>query len=258
MNISELRKYIGITGNNLVQIEKDYCQHIILSAISREQGGSLVFKGGTALQKTGVTRRFSEDLDFTANGTIIPSKLERVILKVFSAYNYEASCLEQKENDLSFSFNVRIQGPIFKGPQSYCKIRIEVSRREAVLMGPRQVHIDPPYQDIVPYVLETMFSREMAAEKVRAIMTRNKPRDLYDLYMILRQGGVIDIAMVEKKLQYYGKSYKRTDFLKKCKSFSRTWVKELEQLVVDIPDFKEVYSTIVKVLHANGEKSGRK
>jgi predicted nucleotidyltransferase component of viral defense system len=258
MNKDELRKYLGITGNSLGQIEKDYCQHIVLSALSREQGGKLVFKGGTALQKTGIIRRFSEDLDFTAKGNVVPSKLEKVVLKVFSAYNYKASCLDQQENDLAFSFNIRIQGPLYNGPQSYCKIRFEVSRREAVLMGPRQVHIDPPYQDIVPYVLETMFSREMAAEKVRAIMMRNKPRDLYDLYMILRQGGIIDTAMAHKKLKYYDRSFNKGEFLKKCKGFGRTWARELEMLVDDVPAFKVAYSTIAKVLLTNGTTANKK
>jgi predicted nucleotidyltransferase component of viral defense system len=253
MNRDELRSYLGITGNSLGQIEKDYCQHIVLGALSREQGGMLVFKGGTALQKTGIIRRFSEDLDFTANGDVVPSKLEKVVLKVFSAYNYKASCIDQKENDLAFSFNIRIQGPLYNGPQSHCKIRLEVSRREAVLMGPRQVHIDPPYRDIVPYVLETMFSREMAAEKVRAIMTRNKPRDLYDLFMILRQGGMIDTAMAEKKLRYYDRTFNKGEFLRKCKGFGRTWAKDLEMLVDDVPAFKVAYGTIVKVLQANGK-----
>ena len=65
MNRDELRKYIGITGYSLGHVEKDYFQHIILGALSRNFGETLVFKGGTALQKLGVINRFSEDLDFT-------------------------------------------------------------------------------------------------------------------------------------------------------------------------------------------------
>ena len=70
MNRNELRRYIGITGYSLGQVEKDYFQHIVLAALSRKMAGSLVFKGGTALQKAGVVSRFSEDLDFTLTGDI--------------------------------------------------------------------------------------------------------------------------------------------------------------------------------------------
>jgi len=257
MNKTELQRYLGITGSNLVQVEKDYCQHIILSAISRDLGADLVFKGGTALQKTGITRRFSEDLDFTANGNISSSRLQNTVLKVISAYNFQATILEPIENDRAISFKIRIQGPLYTGAQSFCKISLEISKRETILLGSRLVQIDPLYLDIIPYVLETMFTREMAAEKVRAIITRNKPRDLYDLFMILRQGGTIDTVMADKKLHYYDKSFDTIEFLKKCKIYNRTWIGELEQLVDDVPDFKVVYRTIAKSLPSTQNRKNK-
>jgi len=54
MNRDELKEYIGTTAFSLGHVEKDYFQHIILSGFSRRLSSSLVFKGGTALQKTGI------------------------------------------------------------------------------------------------------------------------------------------------------------------------------------------------------------
>ena len=42
---------------------------------------------------------------------------------------------------------------------------------------------------------------ELLAEKVRAVMTRDKPRDVYDVWLLLRNGVKLDKGLVEKKLR---------------------------------------------------------
>ena len=90
MNREELRRYIGITGFSLGQVEKDYLQHVALGALSRRMGGLLVFKGGTALQKTGLLRRFSEDLDFTLVGEVSLDGMKDAVKHVLGSYNFPA------------------------------------------------------------------------------------------------------------------------------------------------------------------------
>lgn len=55
-----------LTRGNVGHAEKLYLQDIILSTVSRETAGHLVFKGGTAHLNCYQLDRFSEDLDFTA------------------------------------------------------------------------------------------------------------------------------------------------------------------------------------------------
>ena len=83
---SDLIKYKEVTGFNLGQIEKDYIQHLFLRNLYQKSTKSLIFKGGTALQKTYSLNRFSEDLDFTLIKKIdIENILKKVIknLKIF-------------------------------------------------------------------------------------------------------------------------------------------------------------------------------
>ncbi len=73
-DIDHIRKYVGVTGSTIGQVELDYLQHITLAAVFRGQvelvtAGlkpvALYFKGGTALQKAEFTDRFSWDFDFS-------------------------------------------------------------------------------------------------------------------------------------------------------------------------------------------------
>ena len=95
-------------GVTLTQAEKDYFQNLILFAIYRTHGNALVFKGGTALAKCYGSRRFSEDLDFTA---ISEFKVERIkkMLQRF-ALGFET---KEKGFEKSIKIGFRIKGPLF-------------------------------------------------------------------------------------------------------------------------------------------------
>lgn len=43
----------------------------------------------------------------------------------------------------------------------------------------------------------------LLAEKVRALLVRAKPRDLYDVWLLLSQGVTLDLALVQRKLALY-------------------------------------------------------
>ena len=61
---------------------------------------------------------------------------------------------------------------------------------------------------------------EILAEKVRAIMTRRKGRDLYDLWYLLSKGTLVESDLVRKKLDYYKLTdVTGDDILKRIASF---------------------------------------
>jgi len=91
---------------------------------------------------------------------------------------------------------------------------------------------------------------EIVAEKIRAILTREKGRDLYDLWFLLLNGGVINKDLVKEKLEYYGDKNLSIDKLpQKINDFSvkmycddlRPFVtyKKRELLERDFEDIKE-------------------
>ena len=246
MNRDELRKYIGITGYSLGQVEKDYLQHIILGELSRNIGGEITFKGGTALQKIGILQRFSEDLDFTAKKSIKIDRLKKTAKNAFIVYDYPVDIDQAIDDERSVGFRLKIQGPLYKGITSLSSIRIEISRWENTELVPIRKEIAPPYADILPYTLEIMNMDEITSEKVRAILTRNKARDLYDLHVLIKKGNRPIIELVNKKFRYYGTEFKLVKFKEQCKQLGKKWDKELNQLLGKSPPFKPAYELVVK------------
>lgn len=239
MNREELKRYIGVSGYSLGQVEKDYFQHIILASISRDLAGMLVFKGGTAMQKIGLIPRFSEDLDFTLTGDAAIERLRAPVKNVLETYNYEFIIDNILDDERTLGFRIKITGPLFRNNRGYCTVRIEASRREEVFLEPVTHHINAPYPDVLPYVLNIMELSEMAAEKIRTILTRDKARDLYDLYMLIGNGIELNRELVNRKLEYYDMEFDRDMFKARCELVSRNWKKELESLL-EIPPKKEL------------------
>ena len=59
------------------------------------------------------------------------------------------------------------------------------------------------YDDVRPFVVTVLTPEHLLAEKVRALVVRAKPRDLYDVWLLLGQGVPLEPALVERKLALY-------------------------------------------------------
>ena len=249
MNRSEIRRYVGVIGHTLGHVEKDYLQHIVLATYSRHLAGHLVFKGGTALQKLGVVGRFSEDLDFTMIEDVEAGRLRKRACQALEAYNYPTRTDSDKEDDRSMSFRLRIEGPLWNGdPISLTSLRVEVSKREQVLLPALRGEIAPPYTDVMPYVLSSMDLREVLAEKVRTLATRSKARDLYDVGQLAGRGITTALDLVEKKMEWGDRAFDRAKILDCADHVKGVWEKELRSLMEHIPPFDEAYSALEGLL----------
>ncbi len=249
MNRGELRRYIGSTGHTLGHVEKDYLQHIVLATYSRTMAGHLVFKGGTALQKRGVVARFSEDLDFTMMGEVEAMKLQRSAVQALEAYNYPARTDSEREDERGMSFRLRIEGPLFNGHRnSLASLRVEVSKRERVLLPASRDEISPPYTDVMPYVLSSMDLGEVLAEKLRTLATRSKARDLYDVTQLTGMGVTVDMDIVERKMEWGDEVFDGAKVLERSRHLRSGWDKELEALMEHVPPFDEAFSALEGLL----------
>ncbi len=235
MNREELKKYIGVTAFSLGHVEKDYFQHIVLNTLSRRWGSYLVFKGGTALQKIGLLSRFSEDLDFTEDKEISIDIIAENVVRAIESYNFPVETDNLTDTEMTAGFRVKIRGPLYRNNRGICTIRVEISRREEVLMDPEVQEINPPYKDVLPYVVRVMDRDEIVAEKIRAVMTRDKVRDLYDLYMLIEHGASLDRDMVEKKLKFYHLSLDPSVVSDRCEELAKRWDKDLSSLMENVP-----------------------
>lgn len=135
---------------NLYQKEKDYLQHLILSRIYSKNGSSLVFKGGTSLQKVFGLNRFSEDLDFTSEESVEMGKLEKGLSEL---KNFYPTTYERIQKNQSLTYRIKMKGPLYNDPRSLQTIRVEISQREKILIAPLTEYITPIYKDLGQYML---------------------------------------------------------------------------------------------------------
>ncbi len=245
MNREELKQYIGVTAFSLGHVEKDYFQHIALSALSRRWGSYLVFKGGTALQKIGVLPRFSEDLDFTEKKDISIEIIAENVVRAIESYNYPMETDDLTDTEMTAGFRVKIRGPLYRNNRGICTIRVEISRREEVLIKPEVEEINPPYKDVLPYVVRVMDKDEIAAEKIRAVMTRDKVRDLYDLYMLIEHGASLDRDLIKKKLKFYDITPDPSDVADRCEELAERWDKDLSSLMETVPSKENALAKVI-------------
>lgn len=233
-----------LTRGDAGQAEKLYLQDIILETVSRETADQLVFMGGTALLKFYQLDRFSEDLDFTAQDQI--SVAEVVGKAVRDLENYGATIEDRRddETDEMASTRLGIQGPLYTGDRrSLCFIRIEVNTRSTASLV-RTRRYNPLFRDVPSFELAVLDEEEILAEKVRALMTRHAPRDLYDIYHLLERSVRLDPALVQEKLDYYGLEFSPASVLERARTLEDRW-ETLGPLVYSpLPPFADAYRAL--------------
>lgn len=242
---SELQKYCSKLNFSLGQTEIDYLQHLFLSFLSEEPEVTLIFKGGTALQKSYGLPRFSVDLDFTSTSKISSYALMKSISEKIEHFGYPNQLGETKT--LGETFILKINGPLSSAsPMSVAKLQIEISYRESLLLTPLLRKVSPSYRDLKLYTLKVMAEEEILAEKIRAIITRNKPRDVFDLHFLLSKSVNFNLDFVNRKLAYYQEVFEKKKFIEKVKEKRIMWQRELKWYCSSVPDFEKVLALIAE------------
>lgn len=238
---SELAKVADLKHFSLRNAERDYLLELILYS-SADFRRSLVFKGGTALYKFYNLNRFSEDLDFDVVGRRfdprvlmerVPRNLERVGIP-------RTTC-EKEEHRNEINIRFVIMGPLYDGSKaSMSRVTLNLSKRER----PTSVHdmlLIASYPEIPSFELSVLGIEEIAAEKIRGIMTRDKPRDVYDLWFLIKRGAKIGITTVNRKLKVYGLKFHPNAFREKLYDKRNMWIRDLKGLLIGaLPKFDDV------------------
>lgn len=241
----ELQKYANKLNLNLGATEKNYLQIITLNAISRSFPESLIFKGGTSLMVCHKLDRFSEDLDFTAKQGINLKKVFSKIIKLLKDQDIELEVKNIETNNISKKFIFRYKGPLYQNTlQSTSKIEIDISLREEVILETTEKRILHIYDDIPSFYIQTMDLDEIFSEKIRAIMTRNKARDLYDLDFLIDKEVKFNLNLINQKLIYYNKKFSYNEFKKTLLDKEKIWDLELKNLVKNVPDFNKTVNKV--------------
>lgn len=128
-------------------------------------------------------------------------------------------------------------------------IKIDVSFREPVLLPTLSRLFATPYFD--PFPVKAMQLEEILAEKLRAILMRGAPRDVYDLWAVLTRHEVDTRVMFEllpHKLATVGIAFDEAILWNNLTAAGRTWEQELRPLMHAIPAFQGVAAELQKCL----------
>ena len=246
INKQELRTFATQLGLNLGQTEKNYLHIKTLHAISRLLPEKLIFKGGTSLMICHGLPRFSEDLDFTATTCIDVQAVIEQLKAFLTQQDITMQVTHQETTPVSESFLIRYQGPLYDGTQqTTSKVEIDISTREAIQQPATTTRILHPYSDTPTFYVQTMTAQEILAEKIRAILTRNKARDVYDAEYLIAKNTPLHRSLINKKLSYYKKTYTKQDLALALEQKKGLWNAELKNLIALVPDFDETVHTIL-------------
>jgi hypothetical protein len=195
--------------------------------------------------------RFSEDLDFTMRmGKEMELKnLPAEVEKDLELYGIDSEIRVINDNEISFSFRIGAKGPLFTREIERSFVRIEISKREDIIKKPDVLELDANYMDILPFFVVLMNKDEILAEKVRAILTRNRARDVYDLWFLFKKGARFDLNLINEKLKYYNRLFEKEVFTARVRGMEQYWESELKPLVIGrLPHFEAVYGDVEEML----------
>lgn len=251
LNYNELESISRLKRLSLISAEKDYLQDLILFSIYSHIGKELIFKGGTCLYKIYKLSRFSEDLDFTIVENFDIKKIASKIIFDLALLNIKGKVKEIKEYKNEINVRLLLNGPLYKGSkETQCFIPLNISRKEQILLEPAKISLASFYREIPSFEVFAMQEKEILAEKVRAILTRMKPRDIYDLWFLLAIKNIgFDINLVNEKLKLYNIKFYLKEFRARIEKMRGLWHIDLKNLMAgDLPDFdtikRDIFSKI--------------
>ncbi len=220
---------------------------------------NLVFKGGTVLKKVYFPDyRFSEDLDFSFKGKKFDIETIKAAFHELSVWVYEETRIslsiknETQHETGNFNFFLSYTGPL-GGAGTNKDIKVDISRDELIYYAPKEKQVINAYSDLrqKKYSILCYSPGEVIAEKMRSIMQRTTPRDMYDLwYLFETEGHNIEdhIFAFQEKAKYKG--YNPNELIRvieqKKKIFAQHWNKHLTNQITEIPDFNEVWRELGK------------
>ncbi len=263
------------TGSGRVAVEKDFVISAILMLIAGLPEFSLfsermVFRGGTCIKKVFYPdeTRFSEDLDFMSL-TLEESRsflkvVDNLIGKDLGVTSFERTEIEY-ENERGLDFILYYTSVL----QQRNHITFNLGTTSPLEPVSRmKVHVAPYFSE-GPTVL-TLATNEIVAEKTRALLQRKKPRDVFDIWFLIKEKGIkLDTDLLRKKLQRnydaapFGKkkeagAYVMSDIVARIRQSvtEKAWNNELGGLLLrPRPDRQAAIDSVCEILSQIGDIS---
>ncbi len=224
MSYQLIKKYAfqrRLTKKHMILL--DFIQDKFLYLLTRFFDQQFSLKGGTLLYKLYNTDRFSFDLDLTS-----PIRLDTAkVLRQFEKEGFRVKMQKQRrtKSDAFERYMFKRDG------LGETTLRVEILKSE---LNGEVVEFTSPYPPIPIFHLRIMPLEEVLHQKQKAIMQRHKPRDVYDVYMILKKYGlhasIHDMNALESALNQVKDS----------------WPSLEEIVTAKLPAFEKVQDTILR------------
>jgi predicted nucleotidyltransferase component of viral defense system len=248
----EFRHIVSLHRFNSMPLTKDYYLTWILYLLKDLEG--LYFKGGTALNKIVLNyARLSEDVDYTVTSDLmlIKRQIKEILVK--------SGLFEEITQDKDVEGFTRLVAH-YKGFSAETgRVFIDLNQRAKLSINPENHPILHFYEGNIPkFSCNTLAVEEMIAEKMAAAIGRNKPRDHFDLYMILKKNKDIDLNLVKKKCEQSGDEFNIIKMFNQAKKLKNRWDEDMLSLLREEVSFQEVIQTLAKHFKLKEEKDSRK
>jgi predicted nucleotidyltransferase component of viral defense system len=279
----ELIEIAHAKGVKTGSIDKDWILGHFLNAMFclQDVKQNFVFKGGTCLKKCYFPDyRFSEDLDFTLldEAFVVDAGLIGRIIKVAETtsgakFNFEKLKVQQSDDiQQGYEVNVKYWGADHLKTQKplpasrwQTSIKLDISFSEKLLLPVAHKKIFHNFSDSesIRQTIPVYSLYEIIGEKLRSLIQRNRPRDIYDIWTLNnhfpeKQYANIKKLLVEKASDKNIVISGIEDFVNpiKQRKNKRAWQSSLGDHLPEnkLPDFDEVYEItkkfIVKILNS--------
>jgi len=225
-------------------ILREYFQIIFLKYFY-QHSHQAYFKGGTAIRLLFNSFRYSEDLDFTCLDHADYFKLISQIIPQIETETTTGIKLTREKNvgEIGERFRLIFQpNEITKQPLG---IKLDFSYREKPI-DPQTSIMTTTYPVTPPPLVKHYSQAEILSEKIRAMFTRNKARDLFDLWFLLKQNTPIIWDYVVQKMKYYPQvEYDRTLLTKTIDQYNPDQFKlDLNQFLPK--NYRQLYPQIIR------------
>ncbi len=225
---------------NDILLTKDYFVTAFLYSCKDIDG--LYFKGGTALQKIFLNHsRLSEDMDYTV--TIEMEAAKKKITEAIKASQLATNITRDKDVEGFTRLVIHYKG--FGDEEG--TVFIDLNKRAKLLLKPERHEINHFYTEYLPtFSVNTLARDEMFAEKVAATVGRNRPRDHYDVYTMIKAGLPINLELVKQKCNQSGTEFDIPRMFSKADKLKTRWDRDMIPLLAEEVPFVEVMRTLAR------------
>ena len=244
----ELQDISGKTGFAILPLIKDYYITLTLYLLKDVEG--LYFKGGTALQKIFLKQsRLSEDIDYTLTEEmdIVKKKIEETVM--------QSGFFEKVSKDKHISDFLRLIVHYTDPFGNQGEVFIDLNKKAKLVLAPEVYGVPHFYTDNIPeFSVRTLHIKELVAEKIRAAVARNKPRDHFDVYQIISNNLPVDLNLVKEKCKSAGHEFDIIRMFHNANKLKNRWDTDVAPLLREEVKFLEVMKTLASYFKYAEEK----